>query len=90
MSSITDVQGFTAEELAEARRYSMLIQWSDEDRACIVSVPELPGLLTHGETHSEAVELGEEAIATRLAGLRHFGQPVPPPRYWSPGADDSA
>lgn len=79
-----DVQGFTAEELAEARRYSLLIQWSDEDRAYIVSVPELPGLRTHGTTHVEAVEMGEEAIATRLAGLRHFGRPVPPPRYWSP------
>jgi hypothetical protein len=38
-------------------------------------------------THVEAVEMGEAAIATQLAGLRHFGRPVPPPRYWS--SDDA-
>ncbi len=73
-------QEITAEELAEARRYSMVIEWSDEDRVYLVSVPELPGLRTHGATHEEAVAMGEEAIATWLAGLRHFGHPVPPPR----------
>jgi predicted RNase H-like HicB family nuclease len=70
----------TEEMLAEARRYSLLIEWSDRDGVYIVSVPELPGCLTHGSTHAEAVEMGEEAIATYLAGLRHFGDPVPPPR----------
>ncbi len=35
--------------------YSMLIQWSDEDEAYIVTVPELPGCKTHGSTHEEAV-----------------------------------
>jgi predicted RNase H-like HicB family nuclease len=70
----------TEEELAEARRYSLLIQWSNEDRVYIVSVPELPGCRTHSATHIEAVEMGAEAIATYLAGLRHFGDPVPPPR----------
>lgn len=70
----------TEEELAEARRYSLLIQWSDEDHVYIVTVPELPGCLTHGTTHEEAVAMGEEAIATYLAGMRHFGRSVPPPR----------
>ena len=79
----TEPEGFTDEELAEARRYSILIEWSEEDGVYIVSVPELPGLHTHGATHGEAVEMGEEAIATWLAGLRHVGDPVPPPRYWS-------
>lgn len=70
----------TEGELAEARRYSLLIQWSDEDHLYIVTVPELPGCTTHGATHEEAVTMGEEAIATYLAGMRHFGRPVPPPR----------
>ena len=70
----------TEEMLAEARRYSLLIEWSDRDGVYIVSVPELPGCQTHDLTHAEAIEKGEEAIATYLAGLRHFGDPVPPPR----------
>lgn len=70
----------TEGELAEARRYSLLIQWSDEDHLYIVTVPELPGCITHGATHEEAVAMGEEAIATYLAGMRYFGRPVPPPR----------
>ncbi len=28
--------------------YSMVIEWSDEDEAYIVTVPELPGCITHG------------------------------------------
>jgi predicted RNase H-like HicB family nuclease len=70
----------TEDELAEARRYSLLIAWSDEDQVYVVTVPELPGCVTHGETHEEAVAMGEEAVATYLAGLRHFGRPVPNPR----------
>ena len=38
-----------------ALRYSMLIQWSDEDQLYIVEVPELPGCKTHGKTYEEAV-----------------------------------
>ncbi len=70
----------TEELLAEARRYSLLIEWSARDGVYIVTVPELPGCRTHGATHVEAIEMGEEAIATYLAGARHFGDPVPPPR----------
>ena len=75
----------TPAELAEARRYSLVIAWSEEDDAYLVRVPELPGLVTHGATHEEAVAMGEEAIATWLAGLRHFGHPVPPPRLAAAG-----
>jgi predicted RNase H-like HicB family nuclease len=54
----------TPDELAEARRYSVRLVWSREDEAYLVSVPEIPGLRTHGATHEEAVAVGEEAIAT--------------------------
>ena len=70
----------TEELLAEARRYSLLIEWSERDGVYIVTVPELPGCKTHGATHVEAIEMGEEAITTYLVGARHFGDPVPPPR----------
>jgi predicted RNase H-like HicB family nuclease len=41
--------------MPDRKRYSMDIQWSDEDQACIVTVPELPGCKTHGYTYEEAV-----------------------------------
>ncbi len=70
-------------ELAEVRRYSLVIAWSDEDGLYIVTVPELPGCLTHGATHAAAVRQGEDAIATWLATARRFGDPIPPPRVFA-------
>ncbi len=72
---------FTPAELHEARRYSMVIEWSPRDDAFLVSVPELPGLRTPGATHAEAVEMGEDAIAVWLDGLRATGQAIPNPRF---------
>jgi DNA-binding transcriptional regulator YiaG len=69
----------TEPERAEARRYSLVIAWSDEDDAYVVSVPEIPGLHTHGSTVAEAAEMGEEAIAVWLDASRHWGEPMPPP-----------
>ncbi len=60
--------------------YSMIIQWSDEDNAYIVTVPELPGCRTHGKTYEEAVRQGQDAIATWIDGSRELGLPIPPPR----------
>jgi predicted RNase H-like HicB family nuclease len=81
MSLPTNRDPVTAEELAEARRYSMHIARSPEDEVYIVSVPELPGLHTHGPTHREAVEMGEDAIAVWIAGHRRMDLPVLEPRY---------
>src|SRR5581483_8158248 len=76
---MTIPEEISAEELEEARRYSLTIRWSDEDRLYLVSAPELPGLLTHGKTVAEATEMGEEAIATWLSGLRLLGRAIPAP-----------
>jgi len=62
--------------------YSMLIQWSDEDDTYVVTVPELPGCMTHGATYAEAVRQGEDAIATWLETARAWGDPIPPPRVF--------
>ena len=67
----------------EYTRYSMVIEWSDEDGMYVVTVPELPGCQTHGATHAEAVEMGEEAIQGWIEAARARGRPVPPPRVFS-------
>jgi predicted RNase H-like HicB family nuclease len=49
--------------------YSMNIQWSEEDRVFVVTVPELPGCITHGRTYEEAVRQGQDAVATWIEGI---------------------
>ena len=69
------------------KRYSMIIEWSDEDDVYIVTVPELPGCRTHGSTREEAVRHGEEVIELWLEPDVDQTYPVPPPRtfvYWNP------
>jgi len=61
-------------------RYSMVIEWSDEDRVFIVTVPELPGCKTHGATYEEAVRQGQDAVESWLDAARAWGKPVPKPR----------
>lgn len=71
------------DEPAKDRHYSMLIEWSDEDGAYVVTVPELPGCMTHGATYAEAVRQGEDAIATWLETARTWGDPIPAPRVFA-------
>jgi len=59
--------------------YSMFIQWSDEDEAYIVTVPELPGCKTHGSTYEEAVQQGKDAIETWILFLNDIGEVIPEP-----------
>jgi predicted RNase H-like HicB family nuclease len=62
---------------AKARRYAMVIEWSDEDELFLVSIPDFPGAHTHGRTRAEAAAMGEEVIALLLDGA---AQP-PPARF---------
>lgn len=70
-------------QLNEYARYSMVIQWSDEDAAYIVTVPELPGCITHGATYEEAVQQGQDAIASWIDANRAWGRPIPEPHRFS-------
>jgi predicted RNase H-like HicB family nuclease len=74
--SSTDVQD-------RVERYSMLIEWSNEDDAYIVTVPELPGCRTHGATYAEAAKQGQDAIATWIEGALADGDPLPAPRLFA-------
>ena len=69
------------EEWAEARRYALVIEWSDEDKKYLVTAPDRPRLITSGRTRAEAAEMGEEAAAVWISSLRQTGQPVPEPRF---------
>jgi predicted RNase H-like HicB family nuclease len=57
--------------------YTMIIQWDDDDKIFVVSVPELPGCMTHGETYEEAVKQGKEAIEGWLDVAKAWGGQFP-------------
>ena len=63
--------------------YSMVIQWSDEDQAYIVSFPEweAQGLIghAHGDTYAEAVRKGQEVLHMLIESARIEGEPLPAP-----------
>lgn len=63
--------------------YSMVIEWSDEDGAYIVTVPELPGCMTHGATYAEAVKQGQDAIESWIDAARADGDSIPAPRTFA-------
>ncbi len=43
----------------------------DEDGALVVTFPDVPEAITGGENRSQALERGEDALATALAGYVH-------------------
>ena len=71
----------------EAPRYSIVIQWSDEDQIYVVSLPEWGDLVhTHGDTYEEALERGKELLEALVATRRLAGQPLPEPRVYAVSA----
>lgn len=68
----------TPEELAEARHYSMCIDWSPEDEVFTASFPDVPFVRTHGATREEAVERGEEVIVAWLTAMKDVSHLVTP------------
>jgi predicted RNase H-like HicB family nuclease len=67
----------------DIKHYSMIIEWSDEDQAYIVTVPELPGCRTHGDTYAEAVQQGEDAIESWIMVAKELGRPIPAPKTFA-------
>ena len=72
-------RSFAEVELEEARRYPVVIEWSDEDAVYLAWAPGLRGTTVHGETPVEALEKSTEAVANWIYGMRKVGQPVPAP-----------
>lgn len=63
-------------------RYSMLIQWSDEDQVYIVTLPEFDGNKTHGATYEEAARMGQEALESLVESYQAEGWPLPAPQFF--------
>ena len=61
-------------------RYEVIIYWSEEDRAFIVEVPELPGCLADGATYQEALANAEVIIQEWIETAQELGRPIPEPK----------
>ena len=64
--------------------YSMVIQWSSDDRLFLVTIPEFADRVvmpcTHGITREEAIKNGEEVIELYLDAWEMEGESIPEPR----------
>lgn len=60
-------------------KYETIIYWSDEDRAFVADVPQLPGCMAHGNTQEEALKNVNTATQLWIDTAREFGDPVPKP-----------
>ncbi len=67
--------------MEEVKHYSMLIQWDPRDQIYVVTVPELPGCMTHGHTYEEAVRQGQDAIESWIMVALQDGDPLPSPNF---------
>ncbi len=61
-------------------RYSMVIQWSEEDNAFVVSLPEFGRFAkTHGRTYEDAAKRGREALESLIDAFKAEGKTLPSP-----------
>ncbi|MBD2501049.1 type II toxin-antitoxin system HicB family antitoxin [Anabaena azotica] len=64
-------------------KYSMIIQWSEEDKLFLITIPEFSDRVimpcTHGKTREEAIHNGEEVIEMYLEAWEAEGESIPEP-----------
>lgn len=70
--------------MTERLQYSMVVQWSDDDQAYLVTLPEWEGRVfnpvTHGQIYEEAIRQGHEALAALVASARRRNERLPEPQ----------
>jgi predicted RNase H-like HicB family nuclease len=64
--------------------YSILIEWSEEDQAYLVILPEWADRVimpaTHGHTYDEAVANGQEVLKLLVESAAQNSEPLPSPK----------
>lgn len=61
-------------------QYEIIIYWSEEDRAYLAEVPELPGCMADGASYRQALENIELIIQEWIETAQEIGRPIPEPR----------
>ncbi len=60
-------------------RYPVELRWSDEDKAWIAEVYDLPGCKADGKTQAAAIKAATEAVELWLEVAREEGREIPRP-----------
>lgn len=61
--------------------YTIIIQWSEEDKCFVVSLPEWGEFChTHGDTYEEALKNAQEVLEMLISSYLEDGQPIPEPQ----------
>jgi antitoxin HicB len=61
--------------------YTVIIQWSQEDKCFVVSLPEWGEFChTHGDTYQEALENAQEVLEMLIESCLQDGEPLPEPK----------
>ena len=66
--------------MSEAYKYELIVYWSEEDKAFIVEVPELPGCMADGASYAEAVANAEVIIGEWIETAKELGREIPQPK----------
>jgi predicted RNase H-like HicB family nuclease len=61
-------------------KYEIIIYWSEEDRAYIAEVPELPGCAADGPTYRQALANVEAVIQEWIDTAKELKRPIPEPK----------
>jgi predicted RNase H-like HicB family nuclease len=68
-----------AEDHMAEREFEVVLEAAEEG-GFVVSVPDLPGCWTQGETREEALANAREAITGYLETLEELDKPIPRPK----------
>jgi predicted RNase H-like HicB family nuclease len=69
--------------MMNSSHYSITIQWDPRDNIYVASVPELPGVKTHGDTYQEAMQNILEVIDMWVEDAQKHGETLPPPKNYA-------
>jgi predicted RNase H-like HicB family nuclease len=73
-----------------AHHYSIVIEWSEDDQAYVVLLPEWQDRLyqpvTDGATIEEAARKGQAVLETLIEQAQQYGEPLPKPRVFAASA----
>ena len=61
-------------------KYEVIIYWSEDDKAFIAEVPELPGCLADGRTKAKALAAAERVAREWIETAKKLRRPIPKPR----------
>ena len=61
-------------------KYEVIIYWSEDDKAFVAEVPELPGCVSDGATYQEALANVEVIISEWMETAKELGRPIPQPK----------